>query len=191
MTAALAAGLLMLPASLQAQGANAWKAKVAMEMQQTPEFTFSGAKKKKFDALDWLEVEVSFVAEVEERQKSPFIDNVEVRYFVLVKGGEKPEVLTHTMTHRNVQLGVTSYSAAYIAPLVLARQVGKPRATLADVAAVAVEVHHEGKMVGFDQKGFQRDGAWRSGEQVQSLMQSINKTPFAWLYPDRYPEVTE
>jgi hypothetical protein len=148
-----------------------------MEMQQTPEFSFSGAKKKKIDPLEWLEVEVSFVAEVEERQKSPFTDNVEVRFFVLVRGGEKPEVLTHTLTHRNVPLGTTSYSAAYIAPAVLARQAGKPKATLADVAAVAVEIHHGGKMVGFDQKGFQRDGAWRSGEQVQSLMMSINKLP--------------
>ncbi|HUF62855.1 MAG TPA: Amuc_1102 family pilus-like protein [Verrucomicrobiales bacterium] len=192
LTMALSAGLLLAPDSLRAQAGNVWKAKLVMEMQQTPEFSFSGAKKKRTDALEWLEVEVAFVPEVKERQQGPpFIDNVEVRYFILLQGGERGQILTHTVTHRNVPLNTTCYSSAYIPPVVLARQVAKAKATLADVRAVAVEIHHGGDMVGFDQKGFQRDGQWREGDQVQDLIRSINKTPFALLYPDRYPEVTD
>ncbi len=192
LTVALSAGLLLAPDSLRAQGENAWKAKVIYEMQQTPELSFSGAKKKRTDPLEWLEVEVAFVPELKTPQQGPpFIDNVEVRYFILLQGGEKDQILTHTVSHRNVPLKTTCYSSAYLPPLVMARQVGKTKATLADVRAVAVEIHHGGDMVGFDHKGFQRNGQWRAGDQVQDLIRSINKTPFALLYPDRYPDVLE
>ena len=157
------------------------------EAQQTPEFSAGGVKNKNIpNPREWLEIEAEF--EVDKASpKDAILPELKFRYYVgLMDESNKPVVLSGDVDYVNVISGEEYYSAVYVHPSTMGKITGEHRRLdKGSIKAVGVEVYYQGVLVG----GHSTTGKkfWEAGTTPGIL--SKDKTPFALLWIDRYPEV--
>lgn len=172
------------------------RAKVAFEMQQTPQYAAAGPKSKRVDPLDWLEIEVEL--DLETINKSGYIDQLDAEIYVGVKDsndGGKPLLLTGKITFTEVRaIEKKAWLSAYVSPAALAKTTGKSKPSKADIEAVAVKISGPGLRAPITESVGQpvrREGAqWFDSaalKKQEGLVLAKSKTPFAPLWADRYP----
>ncbi len=196
--AALAAVLLAAQAGAQAE----IKAKVHdidVEMQETPRYNLSSATTTKRVPVPrkWLQVDVVFEAD-SSNTKTDFIDSLQFKYFLIFDTPDKElqkKIFVATIDHVNVPKGEKFYSSVYVSPTSLDRLfgAGKSRTVNARDAAIAVEIHAGGELVGGDATA-KKSSRWWQGKTrtpVTGVVVSKTKTPFAPLWFDIYAEEKE
>ena len=162
--------------------------KVEFEAQQTPNFQAQNVKDKKVpNPREWLELEVEF--EVDKvSPRDAVVPELLFRYYIgFLDESNKPITLTGDVTHVNVIGGEEYYSAVYVAPSLLGKITGDfRRLDKGKVKAIGVEIYYNGVLVG----GYSSNNNkfWETSA-TQAGVLSREKTPFALLWIDRYPEV--
>jgi len=158
---------------------------VEIDLQQTPELTYSGPKLKKTPRnREWVEVDVEF--EVEGKSENKYVDELLFKYYVVLDDKKKTMLVTD-VTHVNIPLDEKIYSSVYISPATLEKLLAKKNFSKNDVRGFAVEVIHRGKAVG-GEASKKTSRWWESREQTRGLLLPKSRTPFAPLWWDRYAE---
>ena len=180
---------LCLAQNIQVKSGDGIKVKnVEKEAQKTPNFQAGDVSNKKVpNPREWLEIEVEFEAD-KVSPRDAVLPEVLFRYYIGMTTEENQGVvLTGDVTHVNVIAGEEYYSAVYVAPSTLGKITGEyRRVDMGKVKAIGVEIYYNGVLVG---------GESSTGKNFWSTMQSQpgvlsrEKTPFALLWIDRYPEV--
>ena len=195
--AVAAVGFVVLPNSAQAQIKHKVEVKkVEVSMQQTPNFAAAGPKSKRWDPLDWLEIEVEL--KVETIEKNKIIPELNATFYVAlpnVSGGPGADkvMLTDRITFTNVRThSGEAYLIAYVSPDTLSRFTGKEKASDSDIFSAGIEIDGPGvrNTEPKDLVGATKEvGWWRqvSYPREQGMVLRKGKTPFALLWFDRYP----
>ena len=167
---------------------------IAVTAAKSPDFSVgSGLKEPKGVRKDWLQIDVSFT--VTSRDRDEFINDLEIRFFVLPKSADKKylKLYTATVKHVDVLKGEELHSAVYLSPNSLARIYGKGKNPNPRDLWVAIEVHSGGGIIGGDvtdgrtSRWWQKEDAPRDG----SMLRPKSKTPFAHLWFDSYAETRD
>lgn len=189
LTVCLFATVLSYGQQVQVKAGDGIKIKnVETEAQKTPQFQAGGVSGKKVpNPREWLEIEVEFEAD-KVSPRDGVLPELLFRYYVgLTDAAGKAVVLTGDVTHVNVIAGEEYYSAVYVAPSTMGKITGEyRRVDMGKVKAIGVEVYFNGVLVGGESST--KKNFW-SAMQSQSGILSREKTPFALLWIDRYPEV--
>ena len=166
---------------------------ITVTAAKSPDFSVgSGLKEPKGVRKDWLQIDVSFT--VTSRDRDDFINDLEIRFFVLPKSADKKylKLYTATVKHVDVLKGEELHSAVYLSPNSLARIYGKGKKPNPRDLWVAVEIH-SGSLIGGDvtdgksSRWWQKEDAPRDG----SMLRPKSKTPFAHLWFDSYAETRD
>ncbi|MDF1816117.1 MAG: hypothetical protein P1V20_28205 [Verrucomicrobiales bacterium] len=160
---------------------------VEKQAQKTPNFQAGDVSTKKVpNPREWLEIEVEF--EVDGASpRDGVLSELLFRYYVGMKDERgNPVALTGDANYVNVIAGEEYYSAMYVPPSTLGKITGEFRRFNANsVAAVGVEIFYNGVLVGKESNA----GDFWTKMPTQAGVLSREKTPFALLWIDRYPEV--
>lgn len=189
--AAIGCFLLALSPAGFAQKVEVDKPKINIEIQKTPRFGQQGPKEKRDTQKFWIEVEVEFKADQKGGDpNNEFIDELEFKYFITVtpKNAKDRKVYTLTINHGPILKGETSYSVAYISPNNIAKIVGKEKVPGKADVDVAVEIRHQGQLIGGDSTKSPSSKWWNSMSQAEGMVMKKSETPFAPLWWDRYAE---
>lgn len=170
---------------------------IDVSTSQTPTFTFRGPRDKRVRERDWIEIEVSVNVEKAPNPSDPLpmVPELQFRYFVLF-AGTNPQtnqryMATGVIDHVNVRTGQTVRSVAYIPPDAMFRFTGgRDNYSQRDIEAVAIEVLHNGQLVGGDATA-QRQAAWWRGTfpGTPGFVRAKPDTPFAPLWYDFHLDV--
>jgi len=169
--------------------------KIEFVGQPTPIFVVEGVKMKDVPRQrEWMEVEVEFKVEKGRNDKEAVVPELTFRYYVGFQDQTgKYVLLTGDVTHLNVQVGEDHFSAVYIAPTTHGKLTGDyRRLDLLKVKGVGVEVFYNGVKVGMDATVKTTPPFWESPTMSRQPGTGIlpkDKTPFAILWIDRYPEI--
>lgn len=161
---------------------------VEKEAQKTPNFQAGDVSNKKVpNPREWLEIEVEFEA-ARVKPSDGVLGEVLFRYYVgMTTENGSGIVLTGDVTHVNVIGGEEYFSSVYVAPSTMGKITGDyRRVDMGSVKAVGVEIYYNGVLVGKETstgKDF-----WATMQSMPGIL-SKEKTPFALLWIDRYPEV--
>lgn len=188
-------GALFLPLVTHAQVAVKVNS-VDVSLVGSPDFGSSlklKGSKPTFTPKEWLQaqVEMEFAAK---DNKENYIDDVEIAFFVLLKGGgEKKNIMvTSTQTFSNVRLGENVRATAYLSPPALERLTQSTRPSTNLIEGIAVEIRHAGKEIGGDQKGMPNAASrpWRQATSDAEMLPR-NRTAFRDLFYDAYLQPEE
>ncbi len=155
--------------------------KITKTLITSPQFTYSGAQGyQPYQANQpnqWLEVEVEFSSTPE------YVEELTLRYHVLVNG----KVLTGEVTHTNVAAGKGHRSVMYVPPQALSRFMGNRQPIQpAAIQNIAVQIVQQGA-VKDDTSLVKAPAQWYAAlPRTAGLLLNKNETPFAALYWDRY-----
>ncbi len=171
--------------------------KITSQIQQTPQFQFSGTKEKQVDPRYWLEIEAEI--EVETTDPSGFIPELEAKWFAVIldKSTNKSVRLLGSTVFQNLRTKDKKvFISAYIEPDTLEKFTGKDKPTDSDIEAIALTISGNGIVSdGRHTQGLTKATAeeaanwWLKWENVSldGMILSKSKTPFAPLWTDRYP----
>lgn len=190
---------LALAAGAQAQQ-YAHRAKIlelTRTAQPTPRYSVSGLSTKKQDQRYWIEIEAEI--EVETKDPSGFIPELETQWFVVIKDKHsgKSVRLTGRATFKNIRTKDKKiHVSAYIEPDTLERLTGDDRPRESDIEGCALMISgpgivtdapHDKGLVMADAK--QQAKWWEvwEGKSLEDLIVPKSKTPFAPLWTDYYP----
>lgn len=154
---------------------------------KTPELSFSGAKIKKTPrSREWLELDVSF--KIKGRSTSnDYLNQLTVKYYVMLS--DKKTMLTSTVNYKDVPLNEEVWSSVYISPPMIARLFDTDNVSDAMIRGYAIEIIHDGEVVGGDAKpGKKGKKAWWLETEIGGSLLQKSKTPFRYLWWDRYAE---
>ncbi|MFZ4763626.1 MAG: Amuc_1102 family pilus-like protein [Roseimicrobium sp.] len=167
--------------------------KVEIGAQNTPQFTASNVKDKRWNPKVWLEVDVGFGLKKARvtGQNSPMVDSLDFKFYVVLNKTDKAGkriMLTASVTYLNAsEDDRESHAMVFASPAALARVLENPRFTAADITPVAyaVEVYKGGALAGGASSG--AAGKWWESDTVSAmdgvLLPKV-KTPFAPLWGD-------
>jgi hypothetical protein len=159
--------------------------KIEVTSQKTPNFQAGDVTSKNVPKpKEWLEAEVSF--SLESAPRDSVVPSLEFRYYVAVRGAEGAKYLTGDVKHLNLVPERELFSVAYVSPATIGKITGDYSRVSAGDILVAVEVSHNGRVVAESSSGGP-DGWWR-GQTTEAGVLGKNKTPFALLWLDRYPD---
>ncbi len=158
---------------------------IEVALQSTPQFNYAGDTKKLPKAREWVEIEVEF--KPEGRSENNYVDGLEFNYYVMMS--DKKTMYVGKVTHVNVELGETSFSSMYLSPATLEKLMGREATSDNVVEAVAIEVRHQGALVGGDATEAKTSRWWQTQAQTGNMLLQKSETPFAPLWSDRYAEV--
>lgn len=158
---------------------------IKIDLVNTPEYNYAGDTKKLPKSKEWVEVEVEF--KVEGKTENDVAEALEFTYYVMM--GDKETMLTEKITHVNVPLDEDIYSVMYISPTTIQKMFGKEVSVSGAVAGVAIEVRHNGALVGGDATVDPSSRWWQSKTQTPGMLRRKSDTPFAPLWWDRYADV--
>lgn len=173
--------------------------KVEVTMQQTPNFAAAGPKDKRWDPLEWLEIEVEL--DVDSKSPTKIIPEITATFYLALpnKSGNAGGnvMLTDRITFVNVRAhNGEAFLIAYVNPDTLTRFTGQEKARETDILSAGVEIEGPGlsnvkrdKMMGSTKAGAWWKEVAYSREQGMILPKS--KTPFALLWFDRYPQTRD
>ncbi|MEM8953140.1 MAG: Amuc_1102 family pilus-like protein [Verrucomicrobiota bacterium] len=156
---------------------------IAIEIIETPEYETSESKKLP-RKQEWVEVEVIF--KPEGRTESGIVENLEFSYYVML--GDEKTMLYEKINHVNMLLDETTASVVYIAPSTILGLFGREASASQAVAGVAVEIRHNGALVGGDATLSPESRWWQSKTQTPGKLKKKSDTPFAPLWWDRYAD---
>ncbi|MEM7144960.1 MAG: Amuc_1102 family pilus-like protein [Verrucomicrobiota bacterium] len=159
---------------------------ISIEIVETPEYSTSESKKlpKK---QEWVEIEVIF--QPEGRTESGIVENLEFSYYVML--GDEKTMLYEKINHVNMLLDEATASVVYIAPSTILGLFGREASASKAVAAVAVEIRHNGALVGGDATLEPSSRWWQTKTQTPGKLKKKSDTPFAPLWWDRYADVEQ
>ncbi|MCB1091494.1 MAG: hypothetical protein KDL87_08180 [Verrucomicrobiae bacterium] len=162
--------------------------KIEVSSQKTPNFQAGDVSNKNVPKpKEWLEAEVSFG--LESAPRGAVVPELDFRYYVAVRGSEGAKYLTGDVKHVNLVPDRELFSVAYVSPATIGKITGEYNRVSANDILVAVEVSYQGRIVAESSSGGP-DGWWR-GQATEPGVLAKNKTPFALLWLDRYPDVEE
>jgi hypothetical protein len=169
--------------------------------QPTPRFSVSGLGTKKQDQRYWIEIEAEI--EVETKDPSGFIPELETRWFVIIKDKHsgKPVRLMGRTTFKNIRTKDKKiHVSAYIEPDTLERLTGDDRPRESDIEGYALVISGPGIVTddrhaaGLVMVTAEKESKWWEGWKEKSLEDAIlpkSRTPFAPLWTDYYPTEKE
>ncbi|MEM0895662.1 MAG: Amuc_1102 family pilus-like protein [Verrucomicrobiota bacterium] len=185
----IGASFSLLVSAAQAQQVKVEVENLEVQLQQSPDIEFSGTKEKKWDAKEWLEIEVTFKALSADRN-AEFIDELEFQYYVFFKGQKaaQPQVYTRSINVTNIPVDETAYAIAFLAPATMEKAFGKGKSINVRDAWVAVEIKSRGATVGGEANEGKSDAWWRDGraQRVEGEIFAKYETPFQLLWYDRH-----
>lgn len=165
--------------------------------QPTPRFSVSGPGTKKQEQRHWIEIEAEI--EVETKDPSGFIPELETKWFVVVKDKHsgKPVRLMGRTTFKNIRTKDKKiHVSAYIEPDTLERLTGDDRPRESDIEGYALMIsgpgivtdgsHAAGLIMATAEKQAKWWEVWE-GKSYEDLIVPKSKTPFAPLWTDYYP----
>ncbi len=167
----------------------------AIQVQMTPDFALkAGTKDKRWKQKEWLEIEVPFVASPPKNARGDVktYDTLNFTYYIFLNNPDKAKqkILTAEVTHVNVPIGEALASVVYLSPSSILSLTGNSRVTANAVSMWAVEVKHNGALVGLASSP--KGEWWKASSapaQVPGLLLTKNQTPFAPLWGDYHAEV--
>ncbi len=178
------------------------QSKVAVELDdpifeelKSPEF--GGNDSKKWDAKDWLEIEVEFEITNILPKDSKFVDNLTVKWYVAATDpdskGKRYILLEKVVEHINVPVGEKVVTSVYLAPSAVLRLSGGDRAGEKVIETVGGEILFNGQKVAqFSSKGKVGSTPWWQSPNLSRYdkipLRSKNETPFHYFWWDRYAE---
>lgn len=189
---------LALAASLHA-AETAHRAKILNiegQAQKSPQFQVNGPREKVVKPREWIEIEAE--VEVETKDPSGFIPEMEASWFaVILDRNKKPVRLLGKTTFKNVPTSDGKvFLSAYIEPETIERITGNPRPGERDIEGYALTISgagivSEGKYAeGLAMASAKEESKWWADwkhENLEGLIIPKSKTPFAALWVDRYP----
>ncbi len=168
-------------------------------MQQTPNFAVAGPKDKRWDPLEWLEIEVEL--DVDSKAPTKIIPEITATFYLALpnKSGNASGnvMLTDRITFVNIRAhSGKAYLIAYVNPDTLTRFTGEEKAKENDILSAGVEIEGAGLSIAKRDKmmGSTKAGAWWKEvtyPREQGMILTKGKTPFALLWFDRYPQTRD
>lgn len=173
--------------------------KIVTEVQQTPQFQVIGPKEKRITPRYWLEIEAEL--EVETTDPSKFIPELTVSWFAVVQtnddGKEVSALLSGNCVFQNIRTAdKKAIVNAYIEPDTLERLTGETKPSSGDFDSIALTIsgpgiittgrHEQGLFKATKKESAKWWANWK-GKSVPGTIMAKSKTPFAWLWTDRYP----
>ena len=183
--AALIAAWFWFSVPIHAQmGANPSELKlgrISYQLTQLPDYyrTFLSGTALPASALSarWLQVEVQFESRLD------WIDELQIKYYVLFGRGPDARLFKGEMTHVNVQRGYNHYSAMFMQPNTV-EEYGHGQ-----VEAVAAQLFYKGRLVDQDSMPATRPPWWDKNTAVQGFLLSPQQTPWSLIGYSRYEAV--
>lgn len=171
--------------------------KVEVSMQQTPSFSAGGPKDKRWDPLEWLEIEVEL--DVDSKSPTKIIPEISATFYLALpnKSADGNVMLTDRMTFVNIRAHKgKAFLIAYVNPDTLTRFTGQEKASKNDILSAGVEIEGPGLSIAKRDKmiGSTRAGAWWKTvnyPREQGMILPKGKTPFSLLWFDRYPQTRD
>lgn len=171
--------------------------KVTVASQKTPKIDASGVTDKRWRPRTWIEVEVEFETKVRKDAVSPFIDELDFKYYVvlnaIVPGSQNQRVvLTGEVGHTSIDSRGVANSVMYISPATLAKYLNKTDASERDIAGWAVEVFEGVNRVAVaDSQNTKAGGTewWTEMPSISGLLLNKTETPFSSLWGDFHADV--
>ncbi|QQL44518.1 Amuc_1102 family pilus-like protein [Sulfuriroseicoccus oceanibius] len=193
-------GMAALPTYVSAQVQHKVEVKkVEVEMQQTPRYAAAGPRDKRWDQLEWLEIEVEL--DVDSRAETKVIPELTATFYVALPNeadrAARYVMLSDSITFTNIRAGSKkAYLVAYVDPDTLARFVGKDKPSKGDVQSVGVTVTAPNISMSKPKDLFAstKGGEWWkkwSDPRESGLIRAKGNTPFALLWYDRYPQTRQ
>lgn len=167
---------------------------IVVSSTKSPDFEVgSGVVKKKETRRDWIEIDVGFVLDSSDRDD--FVGSAKVSFYVLPSSAQKQhkKLYKASVNHVDLLKGEELHSSVYISPNAIARLYGKGKAANPRDLMVAVEIHIGGKLVGGDVTDGKSSRWWQKKDVPtdESLLRPKAKTPFAYLWYDRFAETRD
>lgn len=170
---------------------------IESQIQQTPQFQYTGPRDKATKPRNWLEIEAEI--EVESTDPSGFIPELEANWFAVIldKYRKEPVRLSGRAEFRNVRtIDGKVFLSAYIEPDTLERLTGKSKVSANDIEGFALTLSGPGIVSeGRHAAGLALETAeehtkwwvdWKH-EPLDGMIVPKSQTPFASLWTDRYP----
>lgn len=188
---ALAAGLHAAEPAHRAKILN-----IEGQEQKSPQFQVNGPREKALKPREWIEIEAE--VEVETKDPSGFIPELEASWFaVILDRNKKPVRLQGKTVFKNVPTTEGKvFLSAYIEPETLERITGNPRPGEREIEGYAINIsgsgimsdgkYAEGLAMASDKEESKWWADWKH-ESLDGLIIPKSKTPFASLWTDRYP----
>ena len=169
--------------------------RVEVGSQNSPQFSAPNVKDKRWNPKIWLEIDAAFGVKKAPNpaDKSPIVDSIELKYYVVLNKRDasgKFILLTASITYVNAnEEDRESHAMAFASPSSLARALGNPRYTVADLTptAYAIVATRGGALAGFHNTGGGAGAWWEKLENfsvMDGLLLPKIKTPFAPLFVD-------
>jgi hypothetical protein len=125
----------------------------------------------------WLQVEVQFGSDPD------WVDELQVKYYVLLGKGQDARVFSGQMTHVNVARGSYHYSAMFMQPNTV-QEYGHGQ-----VEAVAAQIFYKNQLVGQDSVPPSRVDWWEKSTPTTGFLLSPQQTPWLVIANERYEAV--
>jgi len=146
-------------------------------LRHAPDFSGAGQNlggKGQWANSNWLYVEVDFDSALE------WADDVSLRYYVQMHSGREVRLFTGDITHSNVKKGPHHYSAMFMHPSTVDRY------GLGKVDAVAVQLLHQGRLMGQMSEPPSATRWWETLTPVEGFLLRPNQTPWSVLAFQRF-----
>lgn len=170
--------------------------KISVDSTKSPQLNPGpGVKLQRDKPRDWLQIDVSFVAD--SPLKEDFINSLEVRFFVLPKSAlpAYKKLFSATINHVDILKDTELHSAVYLSPNALHRIYGRAASVNPRDLWVAIEIHAGGEMVGWDATDGKsaKEKWWRRTDVPKdtTTLRPKHKTPYALFWYDSYAEVRD
>lgn len=127
----------------------------------------------------WLEIEAQF------ESKAEWADDVQLKFYVLVKGAHADEsrLFVGDVTHVNVAKGSQHYSAMFIQPNTLRRY------SAGQIERVAVRLFHNGALVSTLSVPPSKESWWERYSPTPGYLLPPQETPWAPIADDRFEAI--
>ncbi|MEM7699506.1 MAG: Amuc_1102 family pilus-like protein [Verrucomicrobiota bacterium] len=160
-----------------------------VDTQKTPIFEAGGVKDKNVpNPRDWLEIEIEFTVD---GPADAVVPELQFRFYAGFKDQNgQGRTLTGDVRYKNVVCGEQYFATRYVSPNTLGEITGDFRRFQANaVEAAGVEVYYNGVIVGGESTMSGSSAKfWEVTGTTPGLL-SKDKTPFALLWIDRYPDI--
>lgn len=166
--------------------------RVTVGEQQTPQFTASNVKEKRWRPKNWIEVDVEFDIKLpaDAGGRNGTYAGMQLNIFLALQHTNKEgkrEVITGTLDLMNIPAGETCHALAYVSPATMKSIFQKDNVIAStDIQGWGIEFVAEGKRIAGD-SSIGKSPWWEKTESF-TMMQGalLNKleTPFATLWGD-------
>jgi len=155
--------------------------RIAYQLMPTPDYrAFDNGMTPGLSTMlnaKWLRIEAQFESRVE------WVDDLQVKYYVLIGKGQDARVLVGDVTHVNIARGSNHYSAMFMHPNTVERY------GHGQIEAVAVQIFYKNQMVGQDSMPPSGAAWWEKRAPTPGFLLPPQQTPWALSAYGRYEAV--